>query len=101
MKHAFIFILLFAGITCAEKSFSQLVIQKQKDIGGSAYDELHGVYVTRDGGLIAGGISYSNKSGDKTQNIRGKRGRWRWIYEWHYLCERYSWNKLCAICTGR
>ena len=57
-------------------SISQLVIQKQKDIGGSAYDELHGVYVTRDGGLIAGGISYSNKSGDKTQNIRGNSDYW-------------------------
>ena len=65
--------MLNAICVCA---FTQAIIQAQKVIGGSKYDELHSIYATKDGGLIAAGSSYSNKSGEKTQNTRGGRDYW-------------------------
>jgi hypothetical protein len=38
-----------------------------KTIGGNKADRLHGVQQTTDGGYILGGTSYSNKSGEKTE----------------------------------
>ncbi len=55
---------------------AQPVVKSQKVIGGSSYDELRSLFVTKDGGLIAAGQSYSNKSGEKTQNIRGANDYW-------------------------
>lgn len=43
-------------------------IQWQNTIGGSADDQLYSVQQTADGGYIVGGYSYSNISGDKTEN---------------------------------
>jgi hypothetical protein len=45
-------------------------IQWQNTIGGSLDDELNSVQQTSDGGYILGGWSYSNISGDKTENNR-------------------------------
>lgn len=39
-----------------------------KTIGGSNSDNLTTLQQTRDGGYILGGFSYSDKSGDKTEN---------------------------------
>jgi hypothetical protein len=44
-------------------------IQWQKTIGGSNMDILHSIEMTFDGGYIVGGMSISNISGDKTENI--------------------------------
>jgi hypothetical protein len=74
MKQKFIS-LAFAGLAYSF-GFTQPVIQNQKTIGGSNYDELHSSCVTKDGGLIIAGISYSNKSGEKTQNTRGGSDYW-------------------------
>jgi hypothetical protein len=74
MKQKILF-LIVSGITFSY-AFAQTVIQTQKVIGGSKYDELHSICVTRDGGLIATGSSYSNKSGEKTQNTRGGADYW-------------------------
>ncbi len=43
-------------------------IQWQNTIGGSDVDELYSLQQTLDGGYILGGYSYSNISGDKTEN---------------------------------
>ncbi len=51
-------------------------IQWDKTIGGSKEDQLVTVQQTFDGGYIAGGSSYSSKSGDKTQNSRGENDYW-------------------------
>jgi hypothetical protein len=42
-----------------------------KVIGGSEYDILKSLEQTTDGGYILGGLSYSNASGDKSENNRG------------------------------
>ena len=45
-----------------------------KTIGGSGYDYLRSVEATDDGGLILGGYSTSNRSGEKTEDNRGGGG---------------------------
>ena len=51
-------------------------IQWQNTIGGNSGDELNSVEQTLDGGYILGGISYSNISGDKTENNIGGGDYW-------------------------
>jgi hypothetical protein len=51
-------------------------IRGQKTIGGSDFDQLQAVEQTTDGGYILGGYSYSNISGDKTENSRGGDDYW-------------------------
>lgn len=56
--------------------FSQPTIADQKTIGGSNGEQLNDCALTKDGGLILGGYSSSNKSGDKTQNCKGGTDYW-------------------------
>ncbi len=49
-------------------------IQFDKTIGGSEADDLSSLQQTSDGGYILGGHSFSNISGDKTENSRGDFG---------------------------
>ncbi len=51
-------------------------IQWQNTIGGSSLDYLHSIQQTADGGYILGGYSYSNISGDKTENNNGDYDYW-------------------------
>jgi hypothetical protein len=57
-------------------AFSQPVLGPQKTFGGSSYDELRKLCLTKDGGYIAGGLSYSDASGEKSQNSRGADDYW-------------------------
>ena len=50
--------------------------QWDKTIGGSGYDQLNALQQTKDGGFILGGHSFSNISGDKTENNRGGADYW-------------------------
>jgi hypothetical protein len=47
-----------------------------KTIGGSSYDFLNCIAQTGDGGYILGGTSYSNISGEKTENSKGYYDYW-------------------------
>ncbi|NJN28276.1 MAG: T9SS type A sorting domain-containing protein [Cyclobacteriaceae bacterium] len=47
-----------------------------KTIGGNYLDYLEGIKQTTDGGYILGGYSYSNKSGDKSENSKGGYDYW-------------------------
>lgn len=51
-------------------------IEWQKTIGGNALDDLHSIELTPNGGYIAAGESFSNISGDKTENSRGSDDFW-------------------------
>ncbi len=51
-------------------------IQWQNTIGGSSNDVLYAISQTADGGYICGGSSYSNISGDKTENGQGADDYW-------------------------
>lgn len=51
-------------------------IQWQNTIGGSNDDRFHTLHETTDGGYILGGYSYSNISGDKTENSLGLNDYW-------------------------
>jgi len=51
-------------------------IQWQNTIGGNDWDELRSIKQTVDGGYILGGYSYSNISGDKTENSNGNDDYW-------------------------
>ncbi|HEV8084380.1 MAG TPA: T9SS type A sorting domain-containing protein [Chitinophagaceae bacterium] len=56
--------------------FSQAIIGPQKTLGGNADDQLGGLWPTTDGGLVLGGRSYSNISGEKTETNRGVDDYW-------------------------
>jgi hypothetical protein len=47
-----------------------------KTIGGSDYDFCSPVALTNDGGVILGGFSASNVSGEKTENSKGGYDYW-------------------------
>jgi len=51
-------------------------IEWQNTIGGSEFDRLYTIQQTSDEGYILGGISRSNISGDKTENIHGSDDYW-------------------------
>lgn len=52
------------------------IIQWQNTIGGSDYETNLSIQQTDDGGYILGGTSYSNISGDKTENCLGEGDFW-------------------------
>jgi hypothetical protein len=58
------------------KTDSAGIIQWQNTIGGSDNDVLYSINQTIDGGYILGGYSYSNISGDKTENSNGIFDYW-------------------------
>lgn len=64
-----LFILLFQFLCFC--SFTQVVIKNQRTIGGDNDDYLSSMDLTRDGGIVISGISYSGKSGEKTDNTTG------------------------------
>ncbi|QNF31971.1 T9SS type A sorting domain-containing protein [Adhaeribacter swui] len=47
-----------------------------KTFGGRSREELRSLAITRDGGFVLGGTSFSGRSGDKTQNSRGNSDYW-------------------------
>ncbi len=51
-------------------------IQWDKTIGGNDMDFLSCMQQTQDGGYLLGGYSYSNRSGEKTDNSRGQDDYW-------------------------
>src|SRR6185295_3800992 len=50
--------------------------QWDKDFGGTGIDWLYSVIQTADGGYLLGGTSYSDSSGDKSENSRGVSDYW-------------------------
>ncbi len=48
----------------------------QNTIGGNSIDELYSIQQTSDGGFILAGVSWSNISGDKTENTNGGEDYW-------------------------
>ncbi|MBL0052461.1 MAG: hypothetical protein IPP29_13595 [Bacteroidetes bacterium] len=48
----------------------------QNTIGGNSNDELSSITPSPDGGYVLGGYSYSNISGDKTENSNGSYDYW-------------------------
>ncbi len=73
MKQKILSILFYA--LCIQ-GFSQPIIGPQKTIGGNSDDQLGGLWLTNDGGMVLGGRSYSYISGDKTENNRGVDDYW-------------------------
>jgi hypothetical protein len=73
-----ILILIFNAAFSIHNCFSQTApgIEWQNTIGGSSADWTDYVEQTSDGGYIVGGYSYSNISGDKTENCLGSEDYW-------------------------
>lgn len=51
-------------------------VQWQNTIGGSDYESLFSIELAKDGNYILGGYSFSNISGDKTENSKGSSDYW-------------------------
>src|SRR5438132_11154862 len=75
MKGKF-FTLLLVTIILYTNAFAQPIVKTQKTIGGSSFDYLTSICLTKDGGLIVAGYSDSKISGEKTQNSRGSYDYW-------------------------
>jgi len=75
MKHNYSILVLLAGIMFIH-AFAQPRIKAQKTIGGDSVDVLTSIDLTTDGGLIAGGYSNSDSSGEKTERSRGSFDYW-------------------------
>lgn len=74
-----LFCFLFA-ILISDPSHSQAPVKVwDKTIGGSGDDRLMAISSTSDGGYLLGGYSYSNASGDKTENNKGGSFSDYWI----------------------
>jgi len=58
------------------KTDSKGNIQWDKTLGGSDEDGLSDLQQIRDGGYIVGGYSFSNKSGEKSENAKGLNDFW-------------------------
>lgn len=63
-------------LLCTYNGYTQATLQKQKVIGGSLRDDLVKMRRTADGGLILGGFSDSDSSGDKSENSKGYTDFW-------------------------
>jgi hypothetical protein len=72
-KHLLLFMLTCISLT---NVFAQPVIGLQKTIGGNDDDEFTCMSFAKDGGLIIGGYSNSNKSGDKLGDSKGGYDYW-------------------------
>jgi hypothetical protein len=62
-------------------------VQWDKTIGGNDFDDLYALQQTSDGGYILGGNSASNKSGEKSENLRGSN-----LATWDYWIVRLDRN---------
>jgi hypothetical protein len=69
----FILVIFSANVTFSQE------IEWQNTIGGSGSDWLYSLQQTTDGGYILGGTSFSNISGDKTENHFGQGQGDYWI----------------------
>jgi hypothetical protein len=52
------------------------IVEWDKTIGGNQSDFLRSALVTNDNGFLLGGVSYSDASGDKTENNKGEGDYW-------------------------
>jgi len=91
MQLKIISLLLLAGITYAPV-FAQPRIKQQRTIGGSNEDFFAYMALTKDGGLIAGGYSYSDSSFEKSENNHSKFGADMWIVKLDSF-GRIQWDK--------
>jgi hypothetical protein len=73
MKKIYSLFILFFIVNTA---FSQVVIEWQNTIGGSANDALYSIHQTYNGSYILIGSSDSNISGDKTEDSKGGLDYW-------------------------
>jgi hypothetical protein len=80
-------LLLCAGILYTN-SFAQPTIKTQKALGGRDLDFFTSMALTNGGGLIAGGYSLSNISGEKTETSRGTDDYWIVKLDSAYKIER-------------
>ncbi len=72
MKNLLFYFLFFNFLI----TYGQPSIVWQNTFGGIANDYLVDLKVTSDGGIICGGVSYSNMSGSKSQDCRGGADYW-------------------------
>jgi hypothetical protein len=68
--------ILFAAIIISAQSFAQVALTWQTDVGGKKSDQLIKTCLTKDGGFLAAGTSYSNHSKYKTENSKGNADYW-------------------------
>jgi hypothetical protein len=63
------------NLTCI-LAVAQPVLKQQRTAGGNDDDEFTSMWLTSDGGGIAGGFSLSNRSYEKTENSKGIQDYW-------------------------
>lgn len=76
MCKCFSFLSITLTVFCFSYNLSSQSIVWQNTIGGNDYEWLSSMELTSDGNYIVGGYSFSNISGDKTENSRGSSDYW-------------------------
>lgn len=75
MNKIYTLLLLFFTLVSSVTTFAQTpVIEWDETLGGSASDRIRSSYPTTDGGLVVAGISFSNASADKSEDVIGGIG---------------------------
>ena len=72
----------------------------QSVIGGASGDYANAIDYTPDGGLVVGGYSYSNISGEKTENTNGDADYWVVRYEGNCIPATEICNGIDDDCDG-
>ena len=68
--------LLILNLVFCFTLFAQINIDWQSNVGGSGADEMRTVLGTSDGGVLAGGVSASGISGNKSVSSYGDNDYW-------------------------
>jgi len=89
MKQKYLSLIFLTSIIYIN-AFAQPTVKTQRTAGGNDQDEFQSMWLTKDGGLIAGGFSYSKISGEKTDTTRG--GSDYWVVKLDST-GRIQWNK--------
>jgi len=76
LPHFFTKSLLVLIVFAQASVFAQPAIQWDKTIGGSGMDYLYPILQARDGGYILGGMSFSDRSGEKTADSKDSSDYW-------------------------
>ena len=89
MKYKYLNLLLVAIILYVS-AFAQPALKAQRAAGGTDTDNFMSMFLTKDGGLITGGFSRSNISGEKTEISRGFDDYWVVKYD---SLGKIQWDK--------
>src|SRR5690242_21836775 len=102
MNYKHLTLLISVAFLCTHAT-AQPRIKDQGVIGGKYDDMFSAMYLTKDGGLVIGGYSYSDSSHQKTEDSRGDYDYWiakldsNRVIQWDKTIGGSSYDELHAV----